>query len=128
MKQAVLSLDIEDWFHLDYFQRERCDQSYSLLDGVENYVSLIESLELKSSFFVLGELADSLGPRLKDLHNRGHDVGCHGWSHRRPLTMSLPEFEQDLAMSKQAVCAASGQEQIGYRAPCFSLDLSLIHI
>ena len=122
MKNAVLSLDVEDWYHLDYFERGECDQSYSLLDGLSRYVEVLESMNLQSSFFVLGELASRLAPDLKSLSEGGHDVGCHGWNHRRPLTMDLQEFEQDLVRSRDAVADATGQSQIGYRAPCFSLD------
>lgn len=122
MKKAVLSLDIEDWYHLDYFERDQCDESVSLLDGVERYADLLDQLGLKSSFFVLGELAERLSPTLRGLVGEGHDVGCHGWDHRRPLTMDMDEFERDLVRSKAAVCDASGQVEVGYRAPCFSLD------
>ena len=51
-------MDVEDWYHLDYFNREECNTKNSLLDGLEEYVQLIESQSLTSSFFVLGELAE----------------------------------------------------------------------
>ena len=50
MKKAVLSLDVEDWYHLDYFDRYECDANNSLLDGLDVYVELLESLSLPSIF------------------------------------------------------------------------------
>ena len=30
MKYAVLSMDIEDWYHLDYFDARKCNTDYSI--------------------------------------------------------------------------------------------------
>ena len=67
MKKAVLTLDVEDWYHLDYFDRAECNTDTSLLDGLDVYVELLESLSLPSSFFVLGEVAESRIGFFKDL-------------------------------------------------------------
>ena len=50
MKKAVLTLDVEDWYHLDYFDRTKCNVNYSLLDGLDVYVEILNSLSLPSSF------------------------------------------------------------------------------
>lgn len=51
MKKVVLSIDVEDWYHLDYFDRHECDTNNSLLDGLDVYIELLESLSIPSSFF-----------------------------------------------------------------------------
>ena len=43
-------MDVEDWYHLDYFDRQECDTTYSLLDGLDVYVRLLNSLSIPSSF------------------------------------------------------------------------------
>ena len=110
MKKAVLSLDVEDWYHLDYFDRNECDTNSSLLDGLDVYVELLESLSLPSSFFVLGEVAEKKINFFKDLIKEGHDIGSHGWNHLRPMTLGIDEFQIDLKRSfapipAGAVCA-----------------------
>ena len=40
MKKAILSIDVEDWYHLDYFNREECDTSYSMLVGLDVYIDI----------------------------------------------------------------------------------------
>lgn len=128
MKKAVLSLDVEDWYHLDYFNREECDTSYSLLDGLDVYIDLIESLSLPSSFFVLGEIAESRVNFFKDLVKSGHDVGSHGWSHIRPMTLTIDEFRSELNRCRDIMKAINGERGFGYRAPCFSLDRERLEI
>jgi polysaccharide deacetylase family protein (PEP-CTERM system associated) len=119
---AVLSMDIEDWYHLDYFERGRCDQSYSMLDGLEVYLEFLEHRGLSSSFFWTGELAGSMAPLLRQMKKAGHDIGSHTYTHRRPLTLSSNEFGMELDLSKRTLEDIVGAEVEGFRAPCFSLD------
>ena len=122
MKKAVLTLDVEDWFHLDYFNRLECDTSNSLLDGLDVYIELLESFSLPSSFFVLGEIAEKKIELFKSLIKAGHDVGSHGWNHIRPMTFSPDEFREDLNRCIDVMKEINGEKGFGYRAPCFSLD------
>ena len=128
MKKAVLTLDVEDWYHLDYFDRRECNTSNSLLDGVDVYLELLESLSVPSSFFVLGEIAERKIQFYKDLVRAGHDVGSHGWNHVRPMAMSIDEFRADLQRSLDLMKEINGERGFGYRAPCFSLDRERLDI
>lgn len=128
MKKAVLTLDVEDWYHLDYFNRRECNTKNSLLDGVDVYVELLESLSLPSSFFVLGEIAERNIQFYKDLVEAGHDVGSHGWDHVRPMTMGIDEFRVDLQRSRDVMKEINGERGFGYRAPCFSIDRERLDI
>jgi polysaccharide deacetylase family protein (PEP-CTERM system associated) len=122
MTVAVLSMDVEDWYHLDYFRQRDCERETSLLDGLDVYRSLLAGEGLRSSFFVVGELVGALRDGLRQLHAEGHELGVHGWNHARPLTMSPEGFAADLRRSKDALEGALGARVAGYRAPCFSLD------
>ena len=128
MKKAVLSLDVEDWYHLDYFDRSECDVNNSLLDGLDVYVDFLKSMSLPSSFFVLGEIAESRINLFKDLVKSGHDVGSHGWNHIRPMTLGIDEFRADLQRSRDVMKEINGERGFGYRAPCFSLDRERLDI
>ena len=128
MRKAVLTLDVEDWYHLDYFDRRECNTNNSLLDGLDVYVELLESLSLPSSFFVLGEIAERKIDFFKELVKSGHDVGSHGWNHIRPMTLGIDQFRADLQRSKDIMKEINGERGFGYRAPCFSLDRERLDI
>lgn len=128
MKKVILSIDVEDWYHLDYFNREDCDTEYSMLDGLEVYIDLLDSFSIPSSFFVLGEIANKRISFFRDLVDKGHDVGSHGWDHRRPLTMTKEEFRNDLEKCIKSMKAINDDGTFGYRAPCFSLDRDRLDI
>lgn len=127
-KYAVLSMDVEDWYHLDYFSGHHCDRTYSMLDGLNSYQQLMAAHQLHSSFFVLGEIVHSLKGALRKISAQGHEIGIHGWSHVRPLTMSIAAFEEDIRSSKQELEDTLGRSVTGYRAPCFSLDRARLDI
>ena len=77
MKYAILSLDIEDWYHVDYFARKKCDRTYSMLDGLDGYLKIIEAHQVPSSFFVLGELIPKIKTKLQKISQLGHEIGLH---------------------------------------------------
>lgn len=124
MKHAVLSMDVEDWYHLEYFRGKGCDREYSMLDGLDRYLDELSRRGLPSSFFVLGELAQKLKLRLRSLADSGHDVASHGWGHRRPMETSPDDFQQELLRCRAELESILGRPCLGFRAPCFSLDRS----
>lgn len=128
MKKVVLTLDVEDWFHLDYFERSDCDEGVSLLDGIDEFVKILASEGINATFFVVGEVGEKIRPVLRELINMGHDVGVHGWTHKKPMDMSLIEFKSDLSRCKDFMESLNGGESIGFRAPCFSLDRERLDI
>lgn len=122
MKYAVLSMDVEDWYHLDYFREMALPTTPSLLDGLDVYAELLQELQVPSTFFVLAEIADQVAGRLRALQAAGHDISCHGMTHQRPLTLSLDDFTQQLGESRRQLQALLGGPVPGFRASCFSLD------
>ena len=122
MKTVVLSMDIEDWYHLDYFDSSQCNKNYSLLDGVNIYCEILQKHKIPSSFFVLGEIAKSISSTLNKIVSSGNDIGSHSWNHTRPMTISTTEFYHDIEKSKKDLENIIGSEIEGFRAPCFSID------
>ncbi|MDR3586073.1 MAG: polysaccharide deacetylase family protein [Desulfosporosinus sp.] len=121
-KHAVLSMDIEDWYHLDYFAGKELDKSRSMLDGLTKYIELLNRNNIKTTFFTLSELADSAKEQILYANQSGHEIACHGKSHLRPLQMDLRTFAKEISEAKETLSELIGKEVIGYRAPCYSID------
>lgn len=124
MRKVVFSMDIEDWYHLDYFDKSECDRSpeHSMLDGIRTYLDILKKHNIRSNFFVVGEIASSIAPILKEIEQAGHEIGTHTHTHRRPLSLDLDEFSKELLDSKSCLEGILEQTMKGFRAPCFSLD------
>lgn len=122
IKTALLSIDVEDWFHLDYISRPDVNESQSCLIGAERFRELLSEYEVPGTFFTLSSCVDGIESTLKNAIADGHEVALHGSNHRRPLKMSLAEFTQDTAAAAEKIEQTLGQRPKGYRASCFSLD------
>lgn len=121
-KYAVLSMDIEDWYHLDYFSGRQLDKSHSMLDGVVNFIELLDKYNIKTTFFTLSELADSAREIMLYAAKQGHEIACHGKDHVRPVLKDVDVFYKEIVEAKDTLSKLIGQEVTGYRAPCYSID------
>ena len=121
-KYAILSMDVEDWYHLDYYQGKNPDKTKSMLDGFVNYIDLLNKFNIKTTFFTLAELTEVAEEQLKYAVECGHEIACHGKTHLRPLTMNTEKFKKEIVEAKTTLTEVIGKEVIGYRAPCYSID------
>ena len=124
-KYAVLSLDVEDWYHLDYFSSVKTDTNYSMLDGVNNFLEIVESHGISSTLFTLSNVAPLVKDELIEAVKKNHEISSHGVAHKRPLTMTLDDFIEDVKDSKKSLEDIIGTSVLGYRAPCFSINNKL---
>lgn len=127
-KFAVLGMDVEDWYHLDYFDKEECDATQSTMDGLDIYLDILEKYQIKSTFFVVGELVEKYKDQLSRIISRGHEIALHSYSHKRPMSMSLEEFKEDTIKGLSVIERELNIKPQGYRAPCFSLDRERLNI
>lgn len=127
-KYAVLSMDVEDWYHLDYFKKEECDQSQSTLDGLDVYLEILDQYNIKTTFFIVGELVEILKDKIKIIQEKGHEICLHSYAHTRPLNLSLENFRKDTITGIETFKEVTDIDIKGYRAPCFSLDRDRLEI
>lgn len=120
-KYAVITMDVEDWYHT-YFPEMDVDRSQSLLDGLDVALDFMDQKGIKGSFFVVGEIADMLADKIRQMDKNGHDIACHNWVHLRPLTMSIDEFKAQVVKAKDKIESILGHPVYGYRAPSFGID------
>jgi len=124
-KYAVLSLDVEDWYHLDYFSSVKTDTNYSMLDGVNNFLEIVESHGVSSTLFALSDVAPLVKNELIQAVKNKHELSSHGVSHKRPLAISIYDFIEEIKASKNSLENLIGSQVLGYRAPCFSMNNEL---
>lgn len=122
-KVAVLSIDVEEWYQLEYFQNSQCDKSQEVLsEGTRNFIQLIDDENIKATFFIVGDRIKSSLELSKEIKSRGHEISAHSFNHIRPLVQSIEEFKQDTLQVKKNLQEHLELKNLGYRAPCFSID------
>lgn len=120
-RYAVLSMDVEDWHQLYYFLG-KADTSYTMLDGFDNYVELLNKAGVKTTFFVLSSVAEQVKNTIRYAVSCGHEIACHGKNHSRPVELTPKDFERELIEAKACLEDICGKQVIGYRAPCYGID------
>jgi len=124
----ALTVDVEAWHHAEIVRRhvpdsERFSQVPEALAGLRR---LFQRKRVRATFFVVGEVVRQHPDLIRELHDEGHEIGCHTMSHRRLGELGEEAFRAELA----AFAALTGDilgpgfSPAGFRAPTFSLDQS----
>ncbi len=123
----VFSVDVEDYFHVEAFASRIPVSSWdSFVPRVEQNVDrMLGSLRrhgVTGSFFVLGWVAERFPGIVREILDAGHEIGCHGYSHRRLHGLTPELFRADLRRARRSLAEAGGaRDVVAYRAPSFSI-------
>ncbi len=124
--EHLLTVDVEEYFHVSAFEdvvdREEWDSYPSLVDEhVDELLELFAAHGAEATFFVLGWVAERHPGVVRRIHDAGHDVASHGWSHRKVHELDIGEFRREVSRSREVLEEITGQEVVGFRAPSFSI-------
>lgn len=122
----VLSIDLEDYFHVEAFAGvvKREDWAGFPSRVVRNTQVLLDTFDrykVKATFFVLGWVAERFPSLVREVKERGHELACHSYWHRRIYTLTPDEFRTDTRRAKDAIQQAASAAVSGYRAPTWSV-------
>lgn len=123
---AAFSFDIEDWHHSELHRVGDARPEESIVvAGTEAILDLLARHGWRSTFFVLGDVVRAHPDLVRRMVAEGHELACHGMSHR-PLWRASPEgFRDELRAFRDSVAGVLGDfPVIGFRAPTFSIDRS----
>jgi len=89
-------------------------------DALEKTSTLFDEFGIKSTFFVVANIAKDYRPQIRDLLNKGHEIGCHGLSHdENEEYNNLPEETQRdyLTSATKILADITGQAVTSFRGP-----------
>lgn len=94
-------------------------------EGLPRLLDLYDKYGMKSTFFVLGQLAELKPNIVKQILAHGQEVGSHGYQHdyRRAFDiMTVEEQIAELRQSKDLLEQIGGQEVVSFRAPALRVN------
>lgn len=87
-----------------------------LMDAFDQY-------DANATFFVIGSRAEQHPDIVKEIAQRGFELGNHTWSHEKELTqMSDTQLHQEIYDTQDAIFQATGKDPIFLRPPYGSYD------
>jgi len=118
----VISVDLEDWYHLIHLKDYAKNKIPQIQDSIQPVLKLFKKYNVTTTFFVLGEIAEK-NPEVIELINKdGHEIASHGYSHKPLWELSKEEFIKELEKTKFLLTKISKEKILGYRAPYFSIS------
>lgn len=121
----IFSVDYEEWYHLLGFNKSfntDWDSYEEFLPRITpQLLDFLDEQNIKAIFFVLGYVAQKNPELIKEIDNRGHIIGSHGYNHDFIFDLTKEQFEDDLRLSKTILREITGKDPLWYRAPGFSV-------
>ena len=122
----AMSIDVEDYFHVSVFDgivpRSTWDAMESRVHrNTERLLDIFDEFKVRSTFFVLGWVAERHPRLVREIAERGHELASHGYAHRLIYDQTPDAFREDVRRAKSIIEDAGGSAVGGYRAPSYSI-------
>ncbi len=121
-----MSIDIEDWFHVENLKsviaRSSWDERELRVErNTDRILELMDRHDVRSTYFVLGWVADKVPALIRRIADAGHEIASHGYGHELVYSLSEAAFREDIDRSIKLLQDTIGADVRGYRAPSFSI-------
>ena len=118
----ALSIDLEEWYHSELVEGRRSSFSQAE-EATKPILDLLDRYQAKASFFVVGEVAEQNPRLIQSIFEKGHEIGCHTFSHSLVWNLGEDRLREELTRFHSVIEKILGKVRIkGFRAPCFSID------
>jgi len=122
----ALTVDVEDYFHVSALAPSIPRETWSTRESrvtanTHKLLDLFAQFGVHGTFFVLGWVAERHPQLVKDIAAAGHEIACHGFSHRLVYDQSPAEFREETFRSKKLLEDITGSAVLGYRAASYSI-------
>jgi polysaccharide deacetylase family protein (PEP-CTERM system associated) len=122
----AMSVDVEDYFHVSVFDGVVPRFTWAQMESrvcrnTDRLLELFDEYEVKSTFFVLGWVAERHPELVRRIADAGHEVASHGHAHRLVYDQTPDAFREDVRRAKGLLENAGGRPVGGFRAPSYSI-------
>ena len=122
----ALSFDVEDYFQVAALAGAVDRSSWEstprrVARNTELLLEILRSSNTQATFFVLGWVAEREPHLVRRVVAAGHEVACHGYSHRLVYEQTPTEFREETLHSKALLEDQAQVSVLGYRAASYSI-------
>lgn len=122
----ILTFDIEEWFHLLDNPQTKNEHHWANFDsriqlGMDLIYDILEKSEKSATFFVVGWMAQKHPEVIREITDRGFEVGSHTHLHQLVYQQDQKTFYADVEKSIKTLEDCTGKKVSSFRAPGFSI-------
>ena len=85
-------------------------------------LELLKKYRIPSSWYIPGHTLETYPDRCQQVHEDGHEIGHHGWTHVPPALLTRQEEEEGLVRANEQIKKLTGRYARGYRSPAWDLS------
>lgn len=119
----ILTFNPEDWYNGNVNPQDTDWRrfEYRVDKMILPILDVLDKKEVKATFFCMGWLAEKHPEIVKEIANRGHQIGCNSYMHAEPNALTMNQFYDDVKCSKELLEKVSGKTVEAYRAPNYAI-------
>lgn len=122
----ILTFDIEEWFHILDNASTKTEREWSNFEprihrNMETIYGILEETKVDATFFVVGWMAERFPEVIREIADRGYEIGSHTHLHQLVYEQDRPTFYKDVEKSIKTIEDCTGKKVTSFRAPGFSI-------
>ncbi len=122
----AMTVDVEDYFHVSAFAKvidpAHWDRyNWRVEDNTRRLLRLLARHDVRATFFVLGWVAQRCPALVREIAGAGHEIACHGLTHRLVYEQTPREFREETQTAKMLLEDIVQVAINGYRAASYSI-------
>ena len=122
--RLLLGVGLEDYFHVRAFEhligRARWGRFEPRIEAsTRRTLDLLDQYGARTTFFVMGWVAEAMPALVREVADRGHEVASQGMAHRTIHQFSRETFREDAIRARSVIEDATGRRVVGHRVPHF---------
>ena len=130
----TFDVDVESLLHVNF--RETAPTRialstmfrYDVLVAVPRILDIFRRYDLRQTFFVPGWCAETYPAAFEAVLAAGHEIGHHGYLHKRPNLQTRDEEAESLGLGIEALVRLTGKRPTGFRAPAFAFSQNTLEL
>lgn len=94
-------------------------------DGLPMLLDLYDKYDVKATFFYIANFAKKHPEIVRMVQAKGHEIACHGLTHRHDKAFDMMPYEEQLehlTMAKNILEDIAGEEVVSFRAPALRVN------
>ena len=122
----ILTFDIEDWFHILDNNETKSISEWSKFDSrlkleMDFIYDILDKSKQSATFFIVGWIAEKYPEIIREISDRGFEIGSHSHLHQLVYEQDKKTFYNDVEKSIRTLEDCTGKKVRSFRAPGFSI-------
>jgi polysaccharide deacetylase family protein (PEP-CTERM system associated) len=122
----ILTFDIEEWFHILNNSETKGVNEWLNFESrihmnMETIFDIITKSKASATFFVVGWIAEKYPEIIREISDKGFEIGSHTHLHQLAYNQDRKTFFNDVEKSVKTIEDCIGNKVTSFRAPGFSI-------